>query len=107
MSRTSTLNLTERSRKNPINFESNSFTERVQVDLPSGFEVDEMPEPVSLSLPFGTYSTKYEIKEGKLFYTRALITKRTSVPVEKYAEVQGFFSKIRDAEQSPVVLIRK
>ncbi len=107
VSRTSTLNLTERSRKNPINFESNSFTERVQVDLPSGFEVDEMPEPVSLSLPFGTYSTKYEIKEGKLFYTRALITKRTSVPVEKYAEVQGFFSKIRDAEQSPVVLIRK
>lgn len=106
-SRTNSLSLTEKSRKHPINFESNSFTERVQIELPKGFVVDEMPDPVSLSLPFGTYETKYELKEGKLHFSRSLVTKRASFPVEKYNEIQSFFAKIRDAEQSPVVLIRK
>lgn len=106
-SRTNSLSLTEKSRKHPINFESNSFTERVQVELPKGFEVDEMPDPVRLSLPYGTYETSYSVKEGKLFFSRSLVTKRSTVPVEKYSEVQAFFSKIRDAEQSPVVLIKK
>ncbi|HVQ55639.1 MAG TPA: transglutaminase domain-containing protein [Pyrinomonadaceae bacterium] len=106
-SRSNSLSLTERSRKHPISFESNSFTERVQVELPKGFAVDEMPDPVNLSLPFGSYETRYEVKEGKLYFSRSLVTKRVTLPVERYAEIQSFYSKIRDAEQSPVVLIRK
>jgi len=105
--RSNSLSLTEKSRKHPITFESNSFSERVQVELPQGFVVDEMPDPVSLSLPFGAYETKYEVKDGKLHFSRTMTTKRTTVPVERYGEIQSFFSKIRDAEQSPVVLIRK
>ncbi|MBK9154700.1 MAG: DUF3857 domain-containing protein [Chloracidobacterium sp.] len=106
-SRTNSLTLTEKSRKHPITFESNSFTEEVHVELPNGFEVDEMPEPVNMNMSFGTYETKYELKDGKLLFTRSLITKRASVPSNKYSEVLNFFSKIREAEQSPVVLIRK
>jgi hypothetical protein len=32
---------------------------------------------------------------------------RATLPVEKYSAVKDFFSKMLDAEQSPVVLLRK
>lgn len=105
--RASSVYLTEKTRKHPIEFESNSFNEKVVFDLPSGFVVDEMPEPVTISVPFGSYETTYEVKEGKLHYSRSMIMKRTLVPVEKYESIRQFFSKILDAEQTPVVLIRK
>ncbi len=106
-SRTRGMYLTEKARKHRIEFESNSFTENVVFELPAGFDVDEMPDAVNLAMPFGTYDTKYEVKDGKLFYTRSLITKRTSVPAEKYSAVREFYTKIMDAEQTPVVLVRK
>jgi hypothetical protein len=87
--------------------ESNSFSEKVTFNLPQGFAVDETPSPVNLETLFGKYTTTYEVKDGKLLFTRLMITKRTVVPADKYGGVRDFFSKIRDAEQAPVVLIRK
>ena len=105
--RTSSIYLTEKMRKHPINFESNSFNEKVVFDLPEGFDVDEMPDPVNITVPFGSYESTYEVKGRKLHYTRSFITKRVSVPVERYEIVRNFFAKMRDVEQTPVVLIRK
>ena len=76
-------------------------------ELPKGFVVDEMPNPLNLSTSFGKYSTSYEVKDGKLLFKRVLVTKRSVVPVEKYGMVRDFYRKIMNAEQSPVVLIRK
>jgi hypothetical protein len=32
---------------------------------------------------------------------------RGTIPADKYEEIRNFFSKMRDAEQAPVVLVRK
>jgi hypothetical protein len=106
-SRTSSIYLTEKTRSHPVMLESESFTETATFKLPVGFVVDEMPDAVNLSTNFGKYSTKYEVKNGKLLFTRVLIMTRTSVPVDKYNEVRDFYSKMMDAEQAPVVLLRK
>ena len=50
---------------------------------------------------------RYEVKGDKLYFTRNLITRRKSLPADQYGMVKEFYTKIRDAEQSPVVLIRK
>lgn len=105
--RTNSIYLTDKDRRNPVQLEANSFSEKVVFSLPEGFSVDETPTPVDLETPFGKYTTTYEVKDGKLFFTRLLVTKRTVVPADRYAGVRDFFSRIRDAEQSPVVLIRK
>jgi hypothetical protein len=107
VNRTNSIYLTEKTRTHPVMLDSNSFTETVVVTLPTGFVVDEMPTPVSFHKPFGKYSTTYEVKDGKLFFTRTMTISRTTVPVEKYSDVREFFTKILDAEQSPVVLLRK
>lgn len=99
--------LTEPKRDQPVMLDSNAMRETVTFNLPSGFVVDEMPDAVTLETAFGKYTTKYEVKDNKLVFTRSLTTTRTTVPVEKYHSVKDFYSKIMAAEQSPVVLLKK
>jgi hypothetical protein len=107
VSRSNSIYLTDKNRTHPVSLDSNSFNETAIFDLPEGFTVDEMPDAVNLKTSFGKYSTSYEIKDGKLIFKRSLVTSRMVVPTEKYSVVRDFYSKIRDAEQSPVVLLRK
>lgn len=106
-SRTNSIYLTEKDRKYPVMLESNSFREKATFNLPAGFVVDEIPTPVSLLTPFGKYATTYEVKDGKLIFTRSLTMSRSMVGVERYKDVRDFFTSMLNAEQSPVVLIRK
>lgn len=99
--------LTEAKREQPVMLDSNAMRETVTFNLPQGFVVDEMPDAVNLEMPFGKYSTKYEVKDNTLVFTRSLVTNRTTVPVDKYNTVKDFFTKIMAAEQSPVVLLKK
>ena len=65
-----------------------------------------MPDPVSLKTDFGTYETSYKVDDGKLVFTREMTTKRSTIAVSGYAEVRAFFTKILNAENSPVVLLK-
>ena len=107
VSRRETLYLTDAKRKHPVVLTSNSYSETVRVKLPSGFAVDEMPDPVKLDTAFGSYATSYEVKDGVLIFSRKLVQRATTIPVEQYNSVRNFFERIRAAEQAPVVMIRK
>lgn len=65
------------------------------------------PDPVKLQAAFGSYVTSYVVKDGQLEFTRKLVVRQATIPVAGYADVRSFFEKIRAAEQSPVVLVRK
>jgi uncharacterized protein DUF3857/transglutaminase superfamily protein len=107
VSRREALFLTEPSRKHPIVLESHAFTEKVRVRLPAGFLVDELPDAVKLDTPFGSYKTSYEVKDGELFFVRALSQRGAAIPADQYQAVRTFYEKIRAAEQAPVVLARQ
>jgi len=107
LSRTNSIYLTEKDRKHPVMLESNSFREKATFTLPTGFTVDEIPDAVSLQTPFGKYATTYEVKDGKLIFTRSLTMSRSMVGVERYKDVRDFFTGMLNAEQSPVVLMKK
>ena len=107
VSRREGLTLTEPKRRYPVVLRSNAYSETVRVKLPTGFDVDEMPDPVKIETSFGAYATNYEVKNGELLFTRKLIERAATIPPEQYASVRGFFERIRAAENSPVVLTRK
>lgn len=107
VARRDALFLTESKRSHPVQLDSNAFSEKIVFKLPAGFAVDETPDAVTLDTPFGKYSTKYEVKEGQLIFTRTLVVNQATVSVDKYEAVRSFYTKIRNAEQSPVVLIKK
>lgn len=99
--------LTEPKRTNPVEIESGAMKETVTFNLPAGFVVDEMPDPVSLETSFGKYSTVYKAEGGKLVFNRMLTLNKTIIAAENYSSVKEFFAKMLDAEQSAVVLIKK
>ena len=107
VSRRESLSLTEPARKHPVVLTPHAYSETTKVKLPAGFEVDEMPDAVKLDTPFGSYSTSYVVRDGQLVFTRELVVRQATIPVADYAKVRSFFEKIRTAEQSPVVLVRK
>ena len=105
--RLNSLWLTDNNRTQPVVMEANSFNETATFKLPAGFVVDETPDAVNLETPFGKYSTSYETKDGSLVFKRSLVLNSATIPVDKYPSVKDFFVKIRAAEQSPVVLLKK
>ncbi|MCA1557875.1 MAG: DUF3858 domain-containing protein, partial [Acidobacteria bacterium] len=107
VSRLEALALTKSSRKAPVVLKSNAFTETVRVQLPEGFEVDEMPDALKIETPFGNYTATYEVKEGHLLFKRTLSMRAMTIPVEQYSAVRSFFERIRATEQAPVVLAKK
>lgn len=107
VARTGTAWLAERSRKHPVVLESKAFNETVRFKLPAGFDMDELPDAVKLDSEFGTYTASCEVKDGQLVFTRSLVQRAATVPVEKYTDVRNFFSRLRASEEAPVVLSKK
>jgi hypothetical protein len=93
-------------RTQPLELEDESFAETLHVAVPEGFELDELPPPVSVDAPFGTYRFAGEMKDGRLAFTRRLELRRTTVPAAESASVRAFFEAVRAAENAQVVLVR-
>lgn len=107
VSRRESLLLTESSRKHPVVLSIQTYNETAKIKLPASFVVDELPDPVKIETTFGSYVTNYEVKDGYLFFSRALHVTQAIIPAEQYTTVRNFFEKIRNAEQAPVVLAKK
>ena len=107
VSRREGLALTATTRKLPVVLHANAYSETVQVKLPAGFTVDEVPDPVKLETAFGTYVTTYEVKNNQLVFKRQLSQQATTIAPADYEKVRKFFESIRAAENSPVVLARQ
>jgi transglutaminase-like putative cysteine protease len=107
VSRRESLSLTAAQRKHPVVLRANAYSETVKVQLPAGFAVDEVPDPVKLETPFGSYMTSYEVVNGELVFKRQLSQKATTIPAAQYEAVRKFYESIRAAENAPVVLARK
>lgn len=107
VSRRDSLFLTDEKRQYPIVLESQAFAETLRLKLPAGFAVDELPDAIKLETTFGTYETKYAVKDGELLFTRSLSQRAMIIPPEQYQGVRTFYARIRAAEQAPVVLAKK
>jgi hypothetical protein len=107
VSRQESLFLTDPKRKLPVVLNARAYAETAHIKLPAGFAVDELPSPVKLALPFGSYDMQIEAQGDEIVFTRRLTTEAVTIPAEQYAAVRGFFEKIMAAEQAPVVLARR
>jgi transglutaminase-like putative cysteine protease len=107
VARREALSLTAPTRKHPVVLHANAYSETVRVQLPAGFVVDELPDPVKLQTSFGSYMTSYEVKDNELVFKRQLQQQAMTIPATDYEMVRKFFESIRTAENAPVVLARK
>jgi len=78
----------------------------VEISLPEGFKVDELPDPAKVAFPFAEYTSKTESAEGVLKYTREYKQTATQVPLDHMDELKKFFSQINLDEKNMAVLKR-
>lgn len=104
-SKAQSLMETKEPRKFPIEFEGPAMdTDRFEITLPPGYEVEDLPPPVDADYGFASYHAKTETKGNVVVYTRTFEVKQLSVPVSKAAELKRFYRMIASDERNTAVL---
>lgn len=79
-------------------------SDKVEISLPEGFQVDELPEPAKASYPFGEYVSKTESAGHVLKYTRTYKMETSDVPLEKMDDLKKLFGQINMDEKNMAIL---
>jgi len=99
--------VTLKERTHPVVIDPVAFEEHVEVELPMGFAVDEIPDADTAETPYGKYQARWRQEAGKVYFDRRLELRSTVVPVADYGRLRDFVGRVQGAEQTPVVLVRK
>jgi hypothetical protein len=99
------LRTDQKKRQVPINLnqtmqEQDDYT----IELPTGYAVDEIPDPVKLDLGFASYESSSTVKDNILHYTRTYTVREVTLPADKYSDVQKLAGVIAADEQRNAVL---
>ncbi len=97
----------ESKRTLPVRLRSKMLQESAQIYIPVNYALDEFEAEIDIATDFGSYHSTIEEGEAELKYTRVFKIFDTTVPLERYQELQDFFKAVIEAEQTPVVLARK
>jgi Domain of Unknown Function with PDB structure (DUF3857)/Transglutaminase-like superfamily len=92
----------------PINLdETMQESDDFAITLPSGYTVDEIPDPIKLDLGFASYESSSNVKENILHYTRTYTVREVTLPPGRYDDVQKLAGVIAADEQNNAVLKKK
>ena len=81
-------------------------SDTVEISLPDGYTVDELPDPAKAVFPFAEYSSKAEKDGNVLKYSRQYKLETTSVPVDHVDQLRKLFAQINVDEKNMAVLKR-
>ena len=102
------LNTDKKPRTVPINLgETMQETDEYSIELPDGYSVDEVPDPVKLDVGFATYQSDVQVKGNTLQYKRTYTLREITLPADRYADVQKLAGAIAADEGSSAVLKKK
>lgn len=79
-------------------------SEQVEITLPEGYKVDELPSPAKSVAPFAEYSSRTEDTGNILKYSREYRMRTTEVPVERIDQLKRLFAEIMVDEKNMAVL---
>jgi hypothetical protein len=102
------LDVDRKPRKVPIDLEETMLaSDEFDIELPEGYVVDELPDPVKEDMGFATYQSSTVVQGNKLHYTRTYTVRQVTLPAGKYGELQRLAGAIAADESSQVVLKKK
>jgi hypothetical protein len=101
------LNIDRQVRQVAIDLEQTmQGTDEFDIELPEGYVVDELPDPVKVDMGFASYVSSTELHGRVLHYSRTYTVRQVTVPAAKYAEVQQLAGAIAADEDSQAILKR-
>jgi hypothetical protein len=81
--------------------------DKVSIQVPEGFQLDELPDPVHLKSSYGEYQARWTAANGKVEMVQALEIYDKMAPAAEYGQVKSFFEQVGGAGNAAVVLVRK
>ncbi len=94
-------------RKVPVNLRGTmQGTDSFDIQIPDGYTVDELPDPVKADVGFASYQSSTVLNGHTLHYTRTFTLRQVELPADKYGELQHLVALIAADEDSRVVLKR-
>lgn len=97
----------QKRRKVPIDLgETLQAHDDFNIQLPEGYAVDELPDPVKADFGFASYESSTEVHGRTLHFSRTYVVKQVTLPADKYEEVQKLSGLIAFDEQNRAILKR-
>lgn len=93
-----------------VQADSRGFTEKdsVVISLPTGFKVETLPDPLSITSFFGNYNLKsHLLDKNTVLITRQLIVNNKIFPSKSQADLALFFKQIAKADKVKMVLLKE
>jgi hypothetical protein len=95
-------------RLNPVILRLSSVREdRISLNLPPGFVVDEIPRDIDLRLAFGEFRLYYSKHSNRVLMHRKLVVSNPDIPASEYARVKVMFDAVSTSSQIPLILERQ
>lgn len=92
-------------RKNLVIFEFPYIrVDKLAIDIPSGYNVEEVPEKVVYNNTIGGFTTTYTVTDSTIQYFRQFILKGCFIKPEGYKVVKELFDKIQKSDENQLVL---
>lgn len=107
MSRTHTkLNADENRKYEVVLNDEYMEIDSVEIELPTGYTLESMPQAVSVKTQFGKYENQVKVTGNKILYYRSLEHYAGRFPAKDYVELVKFYETIYKADRNKVVLVK-
>lgn len=78
-----------------------------EIEIPEGYQMESMPEDVSLKTKFGTYSCSIQLNGNKINYHRMREQFSGRFPAKDQDELAKFYDAIYKADRNRIVFVKK
>jgi transglutaminase-like putative cysteine protease len=97
----------KKERKAAVEFPATaSQSDLVEIALPGGYKVDELPPPAKLDTGIVSYESKIAVAGDVLHYRRMYQIKNVIVPVGRVEELRNFYRQVAADERATAILKR-
>ena len=95
----------DKKRKYPVSYTTTSLqSDTIDIKLPAGYSVDELPPAADVTAPFAEYKSKIESKDNTIYYNRTYTVKDPLVPLDQIPALRTFMRGIASDERNTAVL---
>jgi len=102
------MTLDKKARSIPIDLRQTMVAkDDFTIEIPAGYLVDELPDPVKLDVGFASYESSSQLTGNSLHYMRTYTVRQVSLPADRYADVQRLAAAIDADEQNHAVFKKK
>ena len=81
-----------------------SEEDTVNYRLPDGFSLETIPEPVSLTCPYGTYNASFTRNDGSLLGVKSFYVREGLYDPDAYKILYEFIQKVTESEKKSLIL---